>query len=159
MAVQDSGTGVGVRPATPGDGAAIQALNRDSLGYDYPPAATAARLAHILADPAQRVYVAEWEGRVVGYVHGADYECTYADPLKNVLALAVDERYRGRSGGRRLLAELEDWARACGCAGVRLASGMDRAGAHRFYLACGYTHRKDQRNFLKRFAPDQAQTV
>jgi hypothetical protein len=41
-----------------------------------------------------------------------------------------------------------------GCAGVRLASGMVRSGAHRFYLACGYQHRKDQCNFIKRFASE-----
>jgi GNAT superfamily N-acetyltransferase len=139
-----------IRPATPADSAAIQALNRDSLGYDYPLADTAARLARVLSDPSQCIYVADVEGHVAGYIHGADYICTYADPLKNVLALAVDETWRGRGIGRLLLGTLEDWARACGCAGVRLSSGADRQGAHRFYAACGYILRKEQKSFFKR---------
>lgn len=90
-------------------------------------------------------------GEVAGYIHGGGYECTYCAPLKNVLALAVDEKYRGLGVGRRLLEELEAWAKDKGCAGVRLVSGMDRLGAHAFYLRCGYIVRKEHKNFIRYF--------
>ena len=45
----------------------------------------------------------------------------------------------------------EDWAKSRGAKGVRLDSGIDRTGAHAFYRAIGYLHRKDHRNFVKFF--------
>jgi GNAT superfamily N-acetyltransferase len=90
-------------------------------------------------------------GEVVGYIHGCDYDCVYSDSLKDILGIAVDPAYQGRGIGRLLLSALEDWARQDGCAGVRLVSGFERHGAHQFYMRCGYTHRKDQKNFVKLF--------
>ena len=51
--------------------------------------------------------------------------------------------------GRRLLEAVEEWARAEGCAGVRLVSGASREGAHAFYRSCGYDGGKKQLNFKK----------
>jgi GNAT superfamily N-acetyltransferase len=140
-----------IRPAVEQDAEAIYGLNLNSLGYDYPLEDTRRRLALILSKAGNRIFVAQLTGRVVGYIHAADYECSYTDSLKNIMALAVDEEERGHGIGRALLSVAEDWARESGAAGVRLNSGMDRENAHRFYEACGYTNRKNQKNFIKRF--------
>ena len=71
--------------------------------------------------------------------------------MKTIVALAVDEAFRGAGAGRMLLEAAEHWARQCGCCGVRLVSGFDREQAHRFYLHCGYRNRKTQFNFVKLF--------
>lgn len=140
-----------IRDCALDDAQALWRLNRDAFGYDYPPDKTALRLSQLLKDPTQRLFVAERVGQVVGYIHGGDYQCCYSDPLKNILAIAVDEAVRGEGAGRLLLAAVEDWARATGCAGVRLVSGENRQQAHGFYLHCGYTMRKLQKNFIKLF--------
>lgn len=129
----------------------IYTLNKNGLGYDYPAEQTKARLSLILNSPNNRIFVACIDGEVVGYIHAADYDCTYSESLKNILALVVDEAYRERGVGRLLLTAVEDWAKACGCCGVRLVSSAFRTDAHMFYLRCGYTVRKMQKNFKKLF--------
>ncbi|SDN31843.1 GNAT family N-acetyltransferase [Acetanaerobacterium elongatum] len=140
-----------IRPANPQDGMAIYKLNRDAFGYEFNPQRTCERLAEILSNVSNHIFVAERAGQVIGYLHAADYDCTYSEPLKNILAVAVEERERGNGVGRMLLQAVEAWAKESGACGVRLASGFNRQPAHQFYLACGYSHRKDQKNFVKIF--------
>lgn len=140
-----------VRSATVDDFEAIYTLNRDGFGYDFAPEETRARLQYILEKTDNIILVAILGGAVVGYIHAADYECTYAYSLKNILSLVVDEKSQGKGIGRVLLQAVEEWARETGAAGVRLVSGFNREKAHHFYLACGYRIRKDQRNFIKLF--------
>ena len=143
--------GIEIRRAVEEDAGRICEINESALGYSYPPAETRQRLKSILARGEERIFVACLDGEIVGYIHGSGYECLYCAPLKNIMALAVDDRYRGRGAGRILLKAMENWAKECGCAGIRLVSGFDRLGAHEFYRRCGYSHRKDQKNFIKYF--------
>jgi GNAT superfamily N-acetyltransferase len=133
------------------DSARICQINEDSLGYRYDLEKTKQRLEQIIGRPTDKIYVACIDGNIVGYIHGCDYECTYADSLKNIMAIAVDKGYQGKGIGRALLNAIEGWAKECGCSGVRLVSGFNREGAHQFYLHCGYTVRKQQKNFIKYF--------
>jgi GNAT superfamily N-acetyltransferase len=48
--------------------------------------------------------------------------------------LVTDERLRGRGVGQALMAWLIEHARADGCVQLHLDSGVQRFGAHRFYL-------------------------
>lgn len=140
-----------LRDAVAEDYAAITEINRIAFGYDYPADKTRARLSLILTKPENRLFVAEEDGEVIGYIHGANYDCSYCGPLKNILAIAVLPERQGKGAGRLLLTRLEEWAREEGCEGVRLVSGMNRAEAHKFYAHCGYALRKEQKNFIKRF--------
>lgn len=140
-----------IRPAKAADSHAICLLNKLSLGYDHDEAETARQLQAILLLPSDRLFVAEVNGEAVGYIHGSAYECTYAPSMKNILALCILPDYQGKGIGSKLIKSLEQWAAEDGCAGVRLVSGNDRVGAHKFYAACGYTMRKEQKNFVKLF--------
>lgn len=130
----------------------IHDINQYSFGYEYPLDKTKERLSEILKRPTDKLYVACIDESVVGYIHGSDYECTYSDPLKNIMAIAVEEAFRGKGVGKALLNAIENWAKECNCCGVRLVSGFDRTNAHVFYLHCGYINRKQQKNFIKLFA-------
>lgn len=140
-----------IREAVPADSAGIWAVNAEALGYDYPEEKTAERLRCILGKEYYKLFVAvdDERGRIAGYIHGADYDCTYFEPLVNVLALAVLEEYRGTGTGRRLMGSLEQWARKTGKKGIRLTSGSNRTAAHAFYSHIGFTMRKEQKNFIK----------
>ena len=138
-----------IRRAKIEDADRICELNKTGLGYNFSKEGTRQRLKAVLDLPAHRILVAEYDGMVAGYIHGSDYECTYCGPLKNILALAVDEKYRGRGVGRNLISAIEEWAKEEGSEGVRLVSGFERLDAHKFYTHCGYIERKDQKNFIK----------
>ncbi len=140
-----------VRDAIIEDSEVITYINKVSLGYDYPAEKTKQRLLAILKMPENRLFVAESDGKVVGYIHGANYDTCYMDSLKNVLALTVLPEYQGKGIGRKLLTRLEEWSREDASLGVRLVSGMNRVEAHKFYAHCGYTMRKEQKNFIKHF--------
>lgn len=140
---------VTVRQCLPQDYEAIHQLNTYALGYSYPLEKTRCHLDAILKRPTDKVFVACIGSKIVGYIHGCHYECTYNDPLINIMALAVDEGYRCHGIGRMLLCALEDWAISCSCSGVRLVSGAERSGAHQFYQRCGYHYKKQQKNFIK----------
>ena len=140
-----------IRNAKVEDCESIQKLNLAGLGYDYPVEKTKQQLKNILEKPNVKLLVAEVEGAIIGYIHAADYDCLYFDSLKNILALVIDEQFRGQNVGRKLVSAIEDWAKDNGSYGVRLISSMYRTDAHHFYKACGYSVRKDQRNFIKIF--------
>lgn len=144
---------INIRKAVASDFEDFYFLNLRALGYDYPIEKTKQRLSQILIDNKAEIFVAEYDGHVVGYLHAADYECIYSDSLKNILALAVDEQYRRKGVGLALISAVERWAVETEASGVRLVSGMNRTEAHQFYLGCGYTHRKDQKNFIKMLNP------
>lgn len=140
-----------VRDCVCSDFARIYYLNSTVFGYQYDLDKTKVRLAAILDRKTDRIFLACIDDTVVGYAHASDYECTYSDSLKNIMAIAVDTAYQGKGIGKQLLGAVEGWAKDCGCCGVRLVSGLDRTGAHEFYLRCGYTMRKQQKNFIKYF--------
>lgn len=140
-----------VRECSIDDAAAIQKFNADEMGYDYPLEDTRRNLEKLLQRSSDKVFVAVLDGVVVGYTHANDYDLLYMPHLKNIMGIAVASAYRRRGIGKLLLKAVEDWAKATGAAGVRLASGAARIGAHEFYCGCGYDGGKQQVNFRKMF--------
>lgn len=138
-----------VREGALSDCESIYLISRNDLGYDYPLKETAVRLEMILKSKKDKVFVAEYGGRVIGYIHACDYDVIYAPSMKNILGLAVDSRYRRLGAGKALLSAAESWAKETGAAGIRLCSGAERKEAHEFYKNCGYTCSKQQLNFKK----------
>jgi GNAT superfamily N-acetyltransferase len=82
----------------------------------------------VAGDGARCVAVAGW--RIVDTT--AVIRKLYVDDL----VTAQDHRSHGV--GRALLAELTERARAAGCSVLDLDSGVQRAGAHRFYMREGF---------------------
>ncbi len=140
-----------IRPAVSGDYEALARLNRESMGYDYPPEKTEEQLRKLLSDGKNGIFVAEAADKVVGYVHLTDYDLLYADPMKNIMGIAVDPAFRRMGVGKRLLEAGEKWAKESGAFGVRLVSGETRTGAHAFYRSLGYEGDKMQLNLKKTF--------
>lgn len=131
------------------DSFAIQQLNFLELGYDFPVEQTQQKLRELLASKKDKIFVAEVDGIIVGYVHANDYELLYAPPMKNIMGIAVLTEYRRKGIGKALLEKVERWAKETGAAGVRLVSGGSRIDAHSFYNSLGYGEGKPQLNFKK----------
>ena len=141
-----------LRGARAEDAAPIAAITRVALGYDVTAEDVARRMAETLRDPAQFLLVAEDEtGRAIGYIHTCDYPSLFYEPLKYVIALAVDPAHHGHGTGKALLTACEEWAKKGGAAGVRLSSGANRLAAHGFYQHLGYVVRKEQKSLWKVF--------
>lgn len=138
-----------VRECALTDCESIYLLNKNDLGYDFPIEKTAKRLEMILGSNKDKIFVAEYDGKVIGYIHACDYDVIYSQSMKNILGLAVDSHYRKLGAGKALLTAAENWAKETGSAGVRLCSGAQRKGAHEFYKKCGYICSKEQLNFKK----------
>jgi len=85
-----------------------------------------------------RIAYVEAEGKVVcvaGYVVGTKLawgKHIYVDDL------VTDERHRSSGAGKTMIDWLKAQARALGCQSLQLDSGVQRFGAHRFYLREGF---------------------
>ena len=55
-----------------------------------------------------------------------------------VYDLSTDERFRSMGYGKRLIEDLKELARSRDCETIELDSGVQRFGAHRFYLREGF---------------------
>jgi len=110
------------------------------LGYPCDAQDAAQRIATIVDNDRQALVVARCDGEVCGLI-ALDF--MYYLPLDTttcrITALVVGTSAQGRGLGRQLLREAERRARAAGAARIELTSGSQRADAHAFYKACGYS--------------------
>ena len=137
-----------VRVAVPSDAPAIADLTTQ-LGYNIGVGDTAARLTRILARHDERFFVAEADGRVIGWVHAVVADFVDVEAFVLIAGLVVDRERRRQGIGRALLEGAEAWAVEQGCALVRLTSSATRTKAHRFYEGLGYVNVKTQFSFAK----------
>jgi GNAT superfamily N-acetyltransferase len=109
------------------------------LGYPSSERDMAERLDAFSGRPEYVLFVAESSGRVVGLV-GAylGYALEFSGPWGRLMGLVVDEPFRGRGIGRRLMDRIEGWLRDHRATRLTLTSGNQRADAHRFYRHLGY---------------------
>jgi GNAT superfamily N-acetyltransferase len=129
---------VTIRDPRPEDAEALAALIEE-LGYPTTAEATAERLARLEASDADRVAVAELDGRVVGLaaIHES-LSVEYDEPAAKLSAIVVDEEQRRRGVGEALVAEMEAEARRRGCCLIFLTTAERRRDAHAFYRRLGY---------------------
>lgn len=140
-----------IRHAEISDASAICTLNLQELGYRYPLSKTIDKLRLISDSAKDIVLVAEYNKTVVGYIHASNYDVIYAPSAKNIMGIAVSEKYKRNGIGTALLKAVEVWAAETGAGGVRLASSSTRINAHSFYKAQGYQCDKTQLRFIKYF--------
>ncbi|MDR3372257.1 MAG: GNAT family N-acetyltransferase [Ancalomicrobiaceae bacterium] len=136
-----------IRKAEPADLPAIIALfaddalggHGDTLDPDARPAYEAA-YAEIEASPTDHLFVAEFEGGVVG-----TFQVMFSRALPHrgrlratLEAVQVAASLRGRRIGEAMVAHAVYFARAQGAAVLQLTSNKRRTDAHRFYERLGF---------------------
>ena len=129
------------------------------LGYELKEADASDRLSRVLTRSNQQLFVADLDGRAVGWVHVVLVEYVDAEAFVLIGGLVVDKAHRRLGVGRALMQRAEDWARDRGCSMVRLNSTAARTAAHRFYENLGYTNIKTQYSFIKPLDPAAAARV
>ena len=138
-----------VRPARLEDTDALTKL-ADQLGYPSTVEQVRRRF-EVLAENSDEnaVFVAEVDGKILGWVHAHLYNLLVDDPETEIGGLVVDETVRGQGIGERLMRAAEAWTLEKGCSSVYLRSNAIRAHAHEFYKRIGYTIIKSHYAFRK----------
>lgn len=119
------------------------------LGHQAEAGQVRARLFDLLNRDDHKVFVAEVDGELRGWVHAFINRPLHKDTAVEIAGLVVDQNCRKMGIGRRLLDTTEDWAKTQGCDQVTLSSSLAREGAHKFYQAIGYQLTKTQYTFKK----------
>ncbi len=104
-------------------------------------------LLSVMSDDASPVFVAEYNGKVVGYVFCIISEIkgsTMLHDMKNVHLedVCVDEECRRMGIGGLLMGYVTDWARSIGCTHMDLDVWEFNDGARRFYERYGFGTQK-----------------
>ena len=117
------------------------------LGYRSCPNEMQARLQRLATIPYQIVFVAENDGRVLGWLHVGVFALVETNGFAEIFGLVVDEKHRGGGVGRELIAAAEGWAASMGQSTIRVRSNVIRKEAHAFYERLEYATLKQQRVF------------
>lgn len=136
-----------VRPATADDASALADLVTQ-LGYPSRSERVAIRLRR-LQPPGQGLLVAEVGGSVVGMAHVNRWATLLLDDAAEIVALAVDNKWRGQGIGRALLQAGEAWAMEQGCHTLHVRTNVVRRRAHEFYFHNGFQHVKTSLTLVK----------
>lgn len=139
---------VTIRPMVDADAEAVAELCGE-LGYPSKTEAVRRRLRAIKRGDVLIAAVNE-SGTPVGYIQ-ATTTCTIeADVRVHIVGLVVSSKARRMGIGRRLIAEVETWARRTEAEGIVVRSNIARGEAHDFYPALGYAKVKTQAVYLKK---------
>src|ERR1700686_3648989 len=138
-----------IREATVSDAARLPEL-RAVLGYPVEVEVMASRLARLLVRPEHLLLVAEAPNNVaVGWVHAAEHDILEVGRFCEILGLVVAADHRDRGAGRRLVEQVEQWARERGLDRVSVRSNIVRTESHPFYERGGYVREKTQHAYRK----------
>ena len=124
-----------------------------TLGYPVGVQTMEERLARVLKLETHSVFVAERNGEVVGWTHGAEREMLELGCRCEICGLVVAENERGRGVGRRLIEAIEKWGRDRGLKDIFVRSNVIRPESHPFYERIGYTRYKTQHAYRKELQP------
>jgi len=142
---------VNLREMTIEDVPMVARIIENELGYKAHPELLIERFKSAKEDKDSVLLVAQIDDQLVGFAHAVPYQCLWYEPIGNLLALAVLKDFQGFGIGSKLLAMVEEKLKANGYNGLRLNSGIQREGAHRFYESREYNREKMQWRFLKLF--------
>jgi len=139
-----------IRRALIKDASGIQKLNAAELGAVYPVGKTRQILTQLLQSEQDRIYVAEIEGTIVGYVHACNYTLLCSPPIKNIMSIAISKDYQKHGIGKVLLERIENWAKETEASIIRIISDGSGINAYEYYKNLGYEGGKLQMHFTKK---------
>lgn len=137
-----------IREAKITDYVELQKLSCEDLGYECDAELVKTRLENLDSNN-ECVFVADVNGKVVGYVHIIKFNTLYYKSMANIQGMVVSKEYQRKGYGKELMNAAENWARERNIEMVRLNSGFVRPEAHEFYRAIGYCNEKEQIRFMK----------
>ncbi|HEY9165378.1 MAG TPA: GNAT family N-acetyltransferase [Candidatus Kryptonia bacterium] len=134
---------IDLRKATEKDVVRVSELC-SQLGYQANPDMVLSRLKKIDSEREHRVWVAEIEGLVVGWIQCASRITIESGEFAEIVGLVVDEKSRTRGIGRKLVEKAERWAKEIGQQSIRVRTNVKRVESNIFYRTLGFSETKKQ---------------
>jgi len=103
-------------------------------------------LSLLLNSSDHRIWVAGSDETIFGWLHAYLAIRVGVLPFIEIGGLIVDEQYRRKGAGCKLVAEALSWGKTTGLA-VRVRSNSKRDATHKFYQALGFKLLKQQHVF------------
>ena len=134
---------------TAADAQEVNMLSRQ-LGYPLSLDQTIQNIHSVLRSKDHTAFVAVDEDKVIGWIGAAQAIMIEVLPHCEINGLVIDENYRGKGVGKKLIGELKQWARQKGNEMMSLHCNVKRTSAHLFYEHLGFKEVKEQKNFVIR---------
>lgn len=119
------------------------------LGYETTREKTQQRLAEILNNTDNCVFVAVNNAKVIGWIHGFYSLRVESESFVEIGGLVVDKNYRKKGVGKLLIETVYKWSILKKCRNSRVRSNTIRKETHQFYKKLGFTETKEQKVFGK----------
>ena len=126
-----------IRAMAPTDIPAARML-LSQLGYELNANEVERRYNAVIERGEHAVFVAEENGRIIGFLHLYERPAFDKPPEVIVQAIVVDQSLRGTGIGKTIMSMAERWAVERGFSSIALTSNVSRSGAHLFYDRLGY---------------------
>lgn len=133
------------REATMDDTGDIALLNIQ-LGYPLQTAVLKQHLQKVLSLPANFVFVAEYNKKVIGWMNVRIVHTIESGTNCEIYGLIVDENFRNKGIGKTFIARAKEWAAQNGAGKLRVRTNVKRLSAHRFYYREGFKETKEQKS-------------
>jgi len=119
----------------------------EQLGYANDPQLLFARLKQIVKLKDHAVFVAQLDGKIVGWLHCLVCLRVESPLFVEVAGLVVDEDVRGKQIGKKLIEASKTWSRNQEILSMRIRCNVIRTASHQFYQALGFISNKSQKVF------------
>jgi GNAT superfamily N-acetyltransferase len=138
-----------IRPVHLNDTAAINSLSAQ-LGYSASVNETEEMIREVLSANDNCAFAAVENGKIIGWIHAFKTVRMETKPFIEIGGLVVDEQYRGKGTGKKLVQHVREWCHEKNIIDLRVRCNTKRKEAHQFYLALGFTESKEQKIFQAR---------
>lgn len=126
-----------IRPAILADKDDVERLAQVLTPVTEPKHRSADGLRLLLNSNEHRIWVADLDKAVVGWLHAYLVARVGVAPFVEIAGLIVDEQYRGKGIGSKLVEVAIFWVKSMGVS-VRVRSHSKRDASHQFYQALGF---------------------
>ncbi|WP_083870920.1 GNAT family N-acetyltransferase [Marinobacter santoriniensis] len=135
-----------IRPATAEDATAITRLGTSFSPEARSTSSALSHFTHLLQTDGHRVWVAEMDGAIAGWLHAFAALRVGVPPFIEIGGLVVKPDCRRAKIGSGLVQKATAWAEAEGMK-LRVRCNSEREPSHRFYEALGFELLKQQHVF------------
>jgi len=114
------------------------------LGYDSNKEQILRRIREVNNSNENCAYVAIFENKVVGWIHGFYTLRIESDPFVEIGGLVVDAAYRNLKIGKQLVERIKLWAEQHQVKKLKVRCNTKRTKSHQFYERVGFKENKRQ---------------
>ena len=119
----------------------------DQLGYKTTIEKTQTRLAEILNNMDNCVYVIIHNENIIGWIHGFYSLRVESDSFVEIGGMVVHENFRRKGIGKMLVKKVIEWAHLKKSNKIRVRCNSLRKETHVFYNSIGFIETKEQKIF------------